>query len=291
MIVHHMAALDGNYPPNSLQAIRACLESGALFVEIDVTALANDDYLLVHDLELESETSGTGLVGDATVEQARRLIIKTKGVQTGVHVPLLSEVVALFMEYNAPTRLQLDYKNVIPFLDDEPLHRLVRLIQPLGERVIVSSGADWQLRRLRKLASWLDVGFDVEFYIDWHKPGKAKNPRKPPFKLGAYGYWDDHILASQRSWSTADYLAERCEILTTQVPGVSTFYIEHDLIAQSLDDGFNWAEALHSYGIKLDAWTLNSHNESAVAHARLLLDAGIDQFSTDTPAELAGLLR
>ena len=50
LIVHHMAALDGSpYPQNSLEAIQACLETGAAFIEIDVTALASDDYLLVHD--------------------------------------------------------------------------------------------------------------------------------------------------------------------------------------------------------------------------------------------------
>ena len=35
MIVHRMAALDGPpFPPNSLEAIHACLEAGAAFVEI-----------------------------------------------------------------------------------------------------------------------------------------------------------------------------------------------------------------------------------------------------------------
>jgi glycerophosphoryl diester phosphodiesterase len=290
IIVHHMAALHGSYPPNSLEAIRACLEIGAPFVEIDVTAFAHDDYLLVHDPELSSETSGTGQVGKATVAQIRSLFIKHNGVQTDYPVPLLGDVVALFMEYDRPTRLQIDYKDVIPFANDEPLHRLLHLIQPLGERVIVSTGADWQLRRLRKLASWLDLGFDVGFYLDWRQPNQSLDPRIPPFKQGAYGYWDDHVLASQRFWSTAEYLTERCEILTTLVPRVSTFYIDHLLLAQSLDDGFNWAEALHSYGIKLDAWTLDADNPIAATNARRLYEAGVDQFTTNTPAALSMLL-
>jgi glycerophosphoryl diester phosphodiesterase len=155
IIVHHMAALDASYPPNSLEAVRACLESRAQFIEIDITALANGDYLLVHDSELDSETSGTGMVGKATPAEARALFIKHKGVQTAYRVPLLNDVVALFLEHKTPTRLQLDYKDVNPFSNDEPLHRLLNLIKPLGERVIVSTGADWQLRRLRKLADWL----------------------------------------------------------------------------------------------------------------------------------------
>ncbi|HVO43028.1 MAG TPA: hypothetical protein VMT34_10410 [Aggregatilineales bacterium] len=42
---------------------------------------------------------------------------------------------------------------MIPFPSDEPLHRLVDLIAPLGRRVQVSTGADWQLRKLRTMAS------------------------------------------------------------------------------------------------------------------------------------------
>jgi glycerophosphoryl diester phosphodiesterase len=290
IIVHHMAALDGAYPPNSLEGIRACLESGASFVEVDITALANDDYLLVHDLELDSETTGTGEVGKATVNQVQPLFIKAKGVPTPFHVPLLSQVVALFMEYKTPTRLQLDYKNVIPFTDDEPLRRLLNLIEPLGERVIVSTGADWQLRRLRKLAPSLDLGFDVQFYIDWRQPNDSIDPRMPPFKPGVYGYWDDHFLATQHMRSTADYLAERCEILVSIVPRISTFYIDYKLLIQSLDDGFNWAEALHRYDIKLDAWTLDSHNSAAVEAAKRLLASGTDQFTTNTPKALAAIL-
>jgi glycerophosphoryl diester phosphodiesterase len=291
LIVHHMAALDGTYPPNSLEGIRACLESGADFIELDITPLAADDYLLVHDPVLESETTGTGPVNKAAVEQIRLLYIKTKrGGITPFRVPLLSEVVALFMEYNTPTRLQLDFKDVIPFVNDEPLRRLLRLIEPLGERVIVSTGADWHLRRLRKLAPWLDLGFDIHFYVDWRLPNETINPQVPPFKQGVYGYWDDHILATRRIWSTAEYLAERCELLTTLIPGISTFYIDHKLIAQSLDDGFNWAEALHSYNIKLSTWTLDITNPVAVANAPRLLDAGVDQFTSNTPAGLRELL-
>ncbi len=292
MIVHHMAAPHAEYPPNSLEAVRYCLESGAKFIEVDITALLEDDYLLVHDADLESETSGNGQVSECLPAQVNQLYLKspqTKTVTT-FRPALLSSVVGLFQQYSNDARLQLDFKNVIPFMDDEPLRRLVRLIEPLDRRVIVSTGADWQLRRLHKIAPWLDLGLDIHFYIDWRQPNEPVDPRVPPFRQGAYGYWDDHVLASQRLWSTADYLAERCEILATQVPGISTFYIEHKLLVQSLDDGFNWAEALHTIGIKLDVWTVDADNPVAAANAQRLLLAGVDQFTTNTPQALAELL-
>ena len=288
LIVHHMAALDGSpYPQNSLEAIRACLEVGAAFIEIDVTALAVDDYLLVHDDVLEHETSGVGAVGATTPEAVRSLFIRTrKGDVTAYHPPLLSEVVALFGQYPGKTRLQIDFKNVFPMADDEPLRRFIHLIEPLGSRVLVSTGADWHLRWMHRQAPWLDLGFDIGFYLDYGT--EPRDPRQPPYSPGAYGYYDDHILAKQKLTPTAQYLAERCEIMRLTTPGMSIWYVDHHLITHALEEGFNIAEWLHQANIKLDAWTLDV---GRVADANLLSlrEAGIDQFTTNTPLALAKL--
>jgi glycerophosphoryl diester phosphodiesterase len=291
IIVHHMAALDGSpHPPNSLEAIHACLDAGAAVIEIDATALAEGDYLLVHDPLLEAETTGAGEVGACTPAQSRDLRFVVNDIPTNTRVPQLSEVVAALMAHPHPARLQIDFKNMIPFADDEPLRRLIALIEPLGERVIVSSGADWQLRKLRRLAPCLDLGFDVQFYIDWQPAGEPRDPREYPKTLGAYGYYDDHPLASQRFWPTADYLRDRCGALIGLVPRASTFYISHTLIAQSLDDGFNWAEMLHEFGIQLDAWTMDAGNAAAERNASRLLHAGVDLFTTNTPHTMSKML-
>jgi glycerophosphoryl diester phosphodiesterase len=293
VVVHHMAALDtpdGPFLPNSLAAVSACLDWGADVVEVDVTALADGDYLLVHDAELESETTGQGPVGACSATAAQELRIRWRDVPTDVPVPLLSDVVAAFLAHPGPTRLQLDFKNVIPFATDEPLRRLVDLIRPLGERVHVSTNADWQLRRLRALAPWLELGLDIHVYLDWHPPGASVDLWAYPRQEGAYGYRDDHPLATARHGDTARYLADRCGMLVGLVQRCSTFYVSHPFLARSLDDGFNWAEALHREGIKLDAWTLDADNATAVNNARRLLAAGTDQFTTNTPLALRRLL-
>jgi glycerophosphoryl diester phosphodiesterase len=290
-IVHHMAALDGQpAPPNSLEAIQASLSAGASVIEIDVNALASDDYLLGHDAELEAETSGRGPVSQCSSEQARSLLIKHREVITPYRAALLSDVVRLFEKSDQATILQIDYKNLKPFSTDEPLYRLIKLIEPLGDRVIVSSGADWQLRRLRKIAAWLNLGLDVELYLAWLPNGEVRDPHDSPKILGAYGYYDDHILATEKSWPTAQYLRDRCENFMGLVPDVSVFYLEHSLIVQSLRDGFNWAETLHQGGIKLDAWTMDVTNPVAVRNLPVLLEAGVDLFTSNTPRALASLL-
>ena len=290
-IVHHMAALDNNpAPPNSLEAIQASLAAGAAFIEVDVNALADSDYLLGHEAELEAETSGQGQVIECPSRQARSFFIKHAGVITKYPVALLSDVVALFLKSNQPAYLQLDYKNVIPFASDEPLHRLIQLIEPLENRVIVSSGADWQLRKLRKIAPWLNLGLDIMWYISWQPAGEPRDPRDFPKQLGAYGYYDDHILSTEVHWTAAEYLRDRCESLVRIVPDVCAFYLEHHLIAQSLRDGFNWAEALHQEGIKLDAWTMDVTNPAAVKNIKPLREAGVDMFTSNTPKALGSLL-
>jgi glycerophosphoryl diester phosphodiesterase len=291
LIVHHMAALDGQtFPPNSLEAVRACLDHGADVVELDVTALATGDYLLVHDPQLESETTGTGPVARCTPQQARDLRCRVAGEETPYRVPLLSEVVVLFGDHLGDTRLQLDFKNLVPFADEEPLARLVDLVRPLGARVIVSSEADWQLRRLRRLAPWLDLGFDIHFYLDSPDPAERRHPAAYPRRLGAYGYYDDHPLAVHRFWSPADYLADRCEMLLGLVPNASVFYLNHRFLVRGLDDGFDWIDALHAVGVACNAWTVDGGDPVAERNARRLRDAGVDRFTTNTPLELRALL-
>lgn len=289
LIVHHMAVSDdAPYPPNSLEAICASLEAGAAWIEIDVTPLASDDYLLVHDSVLEAETTGRGQVTCTPPAAVHDLRIKHRGNVTPCRPPLLSEVVARLCEYGGAARLQIDYKHLSPFPDDEPLRRLIRLIEPLGARVLVSTGADWHLRRLRKLADWLDLGFDIGLYLDYRP--QAVDPRLPPFRLGEYGYHDDHMLASARLLPVAHYLALRCESLLYAAPFVSIWYVGYPMLLRGLDDGFNLADWLHERHVRLDAWTLDADKPAAAALPRLCA-AGVDQFTTNTPRALSALLK
>lgn len=286
-IVHHMAATDGwQYPPNSLEAIEACLDTGAAVIELDITALANDDYLLVHDPVLERETDGHGEVGACSSADARKLHIKIKEHVLSYHVPQLSEVVALLQRHSHKANLQLDFKNAVPFASDEPLTRLAQLVAPLGKRVIVSSGADWQLRRLHTLAPDLRLGFDIMWYLDWSADPANRHAQEPPFKIGAYGYLDDSLYAQRKIWNAARYLEDRCESLMGLLPYAEIWYVRHTFIARCLDDEFDLSAFLHARNVKLDAWTLDIGNPVAETNARRLRDIGTDLITTNTPRKM-----
>lgn len=292
ILVHHMAALDGQpAPPNSLEAIAACLDAGAQMIEVDINALATDDYILAHEATLDEETTGQGVIASCGVTQARQLHIKHNGVVTNYRAALLSDVVRLMQDCGSTCRLQLDYKNVFPFPSDEPFVRLLKLIAPLGDRVIVSSIADWQLRKLRALSPDVILGFDIQFYLDVRPTGTPITPTTFPRQAAAYGYWDDHPLATRRFWSVSDYLADRCGALVGLVSQINTLFVRHELLCQSLDDGFDWTQALHHSGILLGAWTLDTGDEHALRNAVRLRDNGIDMLTTNTPLQLDAFLR
>lgn len=279
-LIHHKAALDGQAAlPNTLEAIENCLCASAPVIEIDICALAGDDYLVLHNDTLDDETTGRGSVRHCTVETARQLKLAPHGAISPYRPPLLSEVVQLWQATPHPdgTHLQLDFKDAIPFDSDEPLQRLAQLIAPLGKQVIVSSVADWQLRRLHKLAPDIRLGFDPQLYLDW----RGKEDELFPRSLGAYGYWDDAPLAMARLWPTPQYLADRCAALVQMVPSAEIHYFRYGLVLQSLNEGFNWASALAEHGVALDVWTVDI--PKATAAAQTLIAANVPYITTNTP--------
>jgi glycerophosphoryl diester phosphodiesterase len=288
-IVCHKANHESHsHPPNTLEAVQACLAAKVDWIEVDVQALQDgEDYLMVHDDTLEHETSGSGVVGECSLEEARKLRIKGKPD----YAPgLLSNLIPLLQDDQHKPCVQLDFKSFFLFPTDEPLGRFVDMLKPLASQIHVSSPADWQLRKLKQMAPWMDIGFDIEFHFDLRQPDEHYDPRQPPYREGAYGYHDDSLLSMGIIWPEVDYLADRCTVLLNQVPGISTLHVNHHLMAHSLDVGFNWAEAAHARGVALSTWTLDADNPAAVKYAPRLRDAGVDRFTSNTPAALEKML-
>lgn len=258
------------------------------WIEIDVQALKDTaDFLMVHDSVLENETTGSGDVGECSLEEAKQLRVKDHPE----YAPgLLSELIPLLADYSHKPCMQLDFKNLYPFPTDEPIMRFVEMIRPLMGQIHVSSSADWQLRKLKQIAPWIEIGFEIELYFDLRRKDRQYDPNQPPYREGAYGYHDDSLLSLSKIWPEVDYLEDRCTVLLNQVPGISTLYVNHRLMTRSLDVGFNWAEVANAQGITLSTWTLDADNPAAVKNAPRLLDAGAYRFTTNTPVAMTEIL-
>ena len=251
---------------------------------MDIQPLADGEYALLHNALLEEGTTGRGPVGGQSARTLEGLRLVWQGKVTGEPVPLLSRVVDLLRGRPFPEELQLDLKVYASApARESALRSLAELVAPLGQRVRVSSTADWALWRLHALAPDLRLGFDPLLYLDV-RPADS-DPDAPPYRTGAYGYRDDHPLASRRWGTAAEYLRERAEALWLQAPMAGIWYIRAQTLARALDDGFDWIAYLHERGVLVAAWTLDPAEPGHLPLARRLAAAGADRFtSNDAPA-------
>src|SRR5260370_35479368 len=88
----HQCVWSGNYIPNSLGAIQDCYRARVARAEIDIAMLADEDFLVVHDLDLANATSSQGRVEDTTRAQAERLRLTRDGLASLERPPLLGGV-------------------------------------------------------------------------------------------------------------------------------------------------------------------------------------------------------
>jgi glycerophosphoryl diester phosphodiesterase len=288
LLIHHKANRDHPHPPGTLPALQACLEAGARAIEIDISLLADNQFALLHGPLLEDETNGSGPIGACTAEQVQQLRYLHQGNLTRVAVSLLPEALGLLRQFPGQVELQLDLKPDA-YSSVGILSRLATSLQPVRDRVRVTSPSDWAIRHLHALDSDLALGFDPLLYLEADL-GEAPEPVEPPFRKGAYGYWDDHPLASRRWGSTADYLVARAEALYAQVPVGVIWYIHAWLLDKALEDGFDWIAYLHARDAQVDAWTLDALHQEHVTLARRLIARGVDRITTNDAPALAQVL-
>src|SRR2546423_2623665 len=107
----HACMWSGDFPENSLPAIRECLAAPVARAEIDINVLRDRDFLVTHDSQLDSATTGSGAVRLTTRAEAARLRCRWRGKESDHRPPLLSEVVDLLQSQASPTVLELDAKD------------------------------------------------------------------------------------------------------------------------------------------------------------------------------------
>jgi glycerophosphoryl diester phosphodiesterase len=258
-------------------------------VEVDLCPLADGNFALLHDRLLEHSTDGSGPVNAHTTDQIRDLRLMWRGIVTNEPVGLLDQALDLVACHPHPLELQLDLKPYTP-LSDRILSHLVATLQPVKDRVRVTSVADWTLRRLRHHDADLPIGFDPLLYLDVSPHEMEDGLPTPPLRQGAYGYWDDHPLAIERWGTTAEYLAARAQALWLQAPSGAIWYIRASLLSRILEDGFDWIATLHNWGVQVTAWTLNAHDPNNLQLAQQLAEAGVDRITTDNAPELGRAL-
>lgn len=104
--------LSGRFPENTLGAVKAAIDMGVDFVEIDIYLSKDGVPVLAHDQKLERCSNGTGLVTDYTLKELRQLDFGSyKGEEfKGTVIPTLEEFYAL-MQQHPDVLMDIDVKN------------------------------------------------------------------------------------------------------------------------------------------------------------------------------------
>jgi len=140
-LVCHTAVYSGHHPRNSLAAVAECIERGVSRIEIDIHSLDGPDYAVYHERRLEADTTGRGPIGRATPVDVRAARFSA---HPNERLPLLSEVVE--MARDRDVELQLDLKDW-RLMPDDRIDVLARVAAPMLDRLVVSTGQDWNLLR------------------------------------------------------------------------------------------------------------------------------------------------
>lgn len=65
-----------NYPENSLEAIKSCIDMGVDIVEIDVQKTSDGVLVLCHDITVNRTTDGMGFISNMTYDEIKRLYLR-----------------------------------------------------------------------------------------------------------------------------------------------------------------------------------------------------------------------
>ena len=104
------------------------------------------------------------------------------------------------------------------FLDPARAIQLVIIISTALSIVVLRG-------QLGAIAPWLLLGFDIMWYIDWQPPDSPRDPLTFPKQRGAYGYYDDHMLATARRCVSAPRKLARSAVSSrARLPSADPLY-------------------------------------------------------------------
>lgn len=153
-------------PENTLSAFRLAAQYGADGVELDVTLSADGEIVVIHDDAVDKTTDGTGLVQDKTLAELKELDAGGYfGAEfAGERIPTLGEV---FEAFGDRLLVNVELKGVTRQADglEAAVADLVARYD-MGSRVLISSFNPVRLRRMRRVAPHLPLGF----LHDWSTP-------------------------------------------------------------------------------------------------------------------------
>lgn len=232
-------------------------------VEVDLVIHADNGMAVLHNLSLERETTGSGLVRETSAATLRELNLRdNSGQPIADKVMLLEDLAALIARDGAHPDglLQLDFKEDAAALNPAVIANFAEALGPVARHFILSSGDAEAVRLLSENVPELRIGYD-------------------PCHKGAM----DRLLA------TRDYASFVADAVVSS-PKAEMQYLEYRMVLEADRDGFDLIGAFHAGGKRIDAYTVRRSDDDGMAVIERLLELKVDQITTDDPEGVAAKL-
>jgi glycerophosphoryl diester phosphodiesterase len=248
-------------PAHDRENLRQGIALGAS-LEVDLRATRDGHFVCLHDEEIAAETTGEGLVQDHDRAALERLRQRGNDGRPLATAPLfLDEVTDTLTRAPAgwPGRLQLDLQPPPAPFDAATVERFAALTAPVAPYLMLG-GARWPaVLRLGRAVPGLRLGFDP---CDIHEVA-------PPASAAEFEALGAYALAHARE--------------------AAIFYFHIPMLLRGLELGVDLIAMAKARGAEVDAWRLEPEDDPAAATLARLVEAGVDQITTDSPEALEQL--
>lgn len=165
MIIFAHRGASGYAPENSKASFLKAIQQGAKAFEFDVQITLDEEYVVFHDYTLERTSNGLGKLSENSLLQLKKLDIGSWFNEKFLNerILTLSETIELLPKDSfLNIELKRDKRDT-RFFDE----KLIEILKPIKERVLISS-FDWELlKRLNSLEKNINFGILIDKY--YHK--------------------------------------------------------------------------------------------------------------------------
>lgn len=258
----HRARRKATDPEFTSTRILEAMRIGAS-VEVDLVVHADQGFAILHDLELDHGTTGSGPVFKTSGNVLRELFLRgNDGRPIADRVMLLEDLCDLLAASPAHPQalLQLDYKEDLARLSPSVVANFAAAVTPVSHTMILSGGDSAAVAMLAAATPGLQTGYDPTYV----------------------GVLDD--LKSPQEFS--DFIAAALETASQ----AAMIYLDYALILAADAAGVDLVGAVHADDRRVDAWTIRSISPATLQQAQRLLELRVDQITTDDPEGLFAAL-
>ncbi len=234
-------------------------------MELDLRVRADGGFVVLHDKDLEGETSGHGIIAQKSLAELRDLRMKD-----GDRPLLTSEDLAAMLQSAHPDALlQFDMKDDYEAIGEKGIAHLAEHLQRISASVIVSAGSQQLILAVKEKLPHLRRGIDPS-----DKLGNI-------CKAGGWNAVEKELLADLRGPTEPE-----------------TVYLYWPMLLDAAKAGLDMIALCHSEGKRVDAWTFTlkdpdgGFNDTEWANFSALMALKPDQITTDeAPATERAWLR